>query len=104
MWTYKAKVNRVIDGDTLDLEVDLGFRVGIGVRIRLAGVDAPELSEPRGHMAKQFVEHLLPVGSPVTIRSEKDKRSFDRYVASVTLADGSDLAQRLRDEQLTDES
>ena len=95
MWNYKATVNRVVDGDTLDLNVDLGFRVQIGVRVRVNGVDCAELNEADGHMAKQFVEHLCPVGSIVTIQSDKDRKTFDRWLAQVTLSDGSDLAGKI---------
>jgi len=56
---YRAKINRVIDGDTVDLNVDLGFYVNINIRARLTGVDTPE----RGHedflKAKAALENLL---------------------------------------------
>ncbi len=42
MYEYRAKVARVIDGDTLDLIVDLGFKVDVRVRVRLYGIDTPE--------------------------------------------------------------
>ena len=45
MYEYKAKVDRVVDGDTVDFIVDLGFNVQMKIRGRLAGVDTPE----RGH-------------------------------------------------------
>ena len=45
MHTYRAKVKRVVDGDTVDFDVDLGFHIGISIRTRLLGVDTPE----RGH-------------------------------------------------------
>lgn len=45
MYEYKAKVDRVVDGDTVDFIVDLGFNVNIKIRTRLLGVDTPE----RGH-------------------------------------------------------
>ena len=43
MWTYRAKVIRVIDGDTIDVLVDLGFDVWIKKRVRLFGIDTPEV-------------------------------------------------------------
>jgi len=43
--TYRAKVKRVVDGDTVDFDVDLGFHISISIRTRLLGVDTPE----RGH-------------------------------------------------------
>ncbi len=43
MYLYKAKLVRVIDGDTIDLDIDLGFDVWLKKqRIRLAGIDSPE--------------------------------------------------------------
>ena len=45
MYEYKARVKRVVDGDTVDFEVDLGFNVNINIRSRLLGVNTPE----RGH-------------------------------------------------------
>ena len=42
MNVYRAKVNRVVDGDTVDFEVDLGFYISISIRTRLLGVDTPE--------------------------------------------------------------
>ena len=42
MNVYRAKVNRVVDGDTVDFEVDLGFHISIRIRTRLLGVDTPE--------------------------------------------------------------
>lgn len=90
MWTYRARVIRVIDGDTLDLEVDLGFRVYHQVRVRLADVDAPEPrgdERERGLEAKAFVEEwaeLLRHGSewPLRIATAKVGK-YGRWLASV---------------------
>ena len=100
LYNYAATVNRVVDGDTLDLTVDLGFRIQHGLRLRLLGINTPELNTREGHVAKEFVQHLLPVGAQVHIHTEKPAKSFDRWLAHVTLSDGSDLAQRIRDEGL----
>ncbi|GAG20500.1 unnamed protein product, partial [marine sediment metagenome] len=43
MYTYRAKLDRVVDGDTVDLFVDLGFNICIKDRFRLLGIDTPEL-------------------------------------------------------------
>tara|TARA_R100000664_G_C2719205_1_gene113266 strand:- start:311 stop:613 length:303 start_codon:yes stop_codon:yes gene_type:complete len=45
MHEYRAKVIKIVDGDTVDFDVDLGFRINIRIRTRLLGVDTPE----RGH-------------------------------------------------------
>jgi micrococcal nuclease len=42
MYTYKIKLDRVIDGDTIDADIDLGFDISVKKRIRLQGINAPE--------------------------------------------------------------
>ena len=42
MYTYKAKLDRVIDGDTIDVNIDLGFDIQIKKRVRFAGINSPE--------------------------------------------------------------
>ena len=62
---FKAKVKRVVDGDTLDVEIDLGFHLTLSERIRLIGVDTPETrtSDPvekaNGLKSKEFVTGFL---------------------------------------------
>ena len=53
MYEYNAKCVRVVDGDTLDAEIDLGFDVKVTKRIRLAGIDAPE-SRTRNKVEKKL--------------------------------------------------
>ena len=53
MYTYNAKCTRVVDGDTIDAEIDLGFDVKISKRIRLSGIDAPE-SRTRNKVEKKL--------------------------------------------------
>tara|TARA_R110002012_G_scaffold38092_1_gene106414 strand:- start:6249 stop:6602 length:354 start_codon:yes stop_codon:yes gene_type:complete len=65
MYTYKAKLDRIIDGDTVDAHIDLGFDVTIHKRIRLAGIDTPESrtrdleEKAKGLAAKARLEELL---------------------------------------------
>jgi micrococcal nuclease len=81
MYEYKARVKRVVDGDTLDLEVDLGFTVKVDIRVRLYGIDTPEIhgvkkeskEYKRGKVAleavKDFLEFTEEHGAPVLISS-----------------------------------
>jgi micrococcal nuclease len=88
-YTYKAFCINVIDGDTIDVLVDLGMNQYCYSTIRVKDVDTPEIFRPssdlekqRGFEAKQLVEdHLL--NKPVLIKTYKDKTSFGRYVAEV---------------------
>lgn len=102
MYVYRAVVDAVHDGDTLALDVDQGFRVWRhDGRMRIAGISARELSMPGGPEAAVYLASLLPTGTPVVVRSSKvdrdpaDVMSFDRYVVTVQLADGRDLASLL---------
>ncbi len=81
MYEYKCKIVKVIDGDTADVDIDLGFGVWMKKqRIRFAGIDTPEsrtrdLEEKKyGLAAKAFVESYLPVGSTRTLITVKDER------------------------------
>jgi len=61
---YGAQVLEVIDGDTLQLEIDLGFDVFRKIRVRLAGVDTPEISTSKGRAARDFLSaQLMQVGT-----------------------------------------
>ena len=69
MYTYKAKLDRVVDGDTIDVNIDLGFDISVHKRVRLAGINAPEsrtrdLEEKKlGLAAKKRLITLLDKGS-----------------------------------------
>ena len=70
MHQYRCQILRVVDGDTVDIDIDLGFGVWMRKqRVRLYGVDTPEsrtrdLEEKKfGMMAKKYVKGHLPVGS-----------------------------------------
>lgn len=100
-YTYSARVLAVHDGDTFTVRVDLGFRAGLDLELRIADVDAPELRHPGGREARAYLA-ALTAGALVTVTTHKtragaDVRSFVRYVADVTLADGLDVADALVD-------
>lgn len=73
---YRAKLIRVIDGDTLDARIDLGFDITVKKRIRLYGVDAPELrtrdraEKRRGIAVKNAVESYLEDAQYLRIKAE----------------------------------
>ena len=81
MFEYSCRIVRVVDGDTVDVDIDLGFDVWLKKqRIRLFGVDTPEsrtrdLEEKKyGLAAKKFVEEYLPLESRQTLRTKLDDR------------------------------
>ena len=90
---YPCRLNRVIDGDTLVLDVDLGFRVTRAVTVRLVGIDAPEVrssnegEKARGLAATAHAEEIIKLGTgkwPLELRSSKGK-SFDRWLGRVSV-------------------
>jgi len=98
MYKYKAKIDRVVDGDTLDIVVDLGFKITTNQRIRLQGIDTPETynvkkdSEEyaKGVIAKEFVIQRITLNDyEATVETEKDTGKYGRYIATVWLADSS---------------
>lgn len=95
MFEYRAEVERVVDGDTVRLRIDLGFGVWHVGSFRLLGAAARELDAPGGVEARNHLMELLPVGALVTIRSVKTDKYGGRYDAAITLADGRDLARLL---------
>jgi len=88
MYTYKAKCTRVIDGDTAEFDVDLGFNVHHIIRGRFYGLDAPEIfsgtleERRKGHLVKEYVENLI-LNKIVAIKTHKDKMSFNRWVVHI---------------------
>ena len=95
-YTYKAHVNRVVDGDTFDVTIDLGFRITTFQRLRLTGVDPPEIrgpERPEGLKVKAYVKRLIE-GKEVTIETFKQGK-FGRYVAEVYLDNGEKLSEHL---------
>lgn len=80
MYTYHANVVRVIDGDTLVLDIDLGCHIWLrGEHCRLFGIDTAEVRtrnpwhKAHGLAAKAFVEDLLPRGRKVRVRTHLDR-------------------------------
>ena len=84
MFDYTATVTKVIDGDSIDLIVDLGFHISVAIRTRLLGIDAPETSTPGGKVARDRLRAELPVGTAVTIHTEKDPGDkYGRWLAKI---------------------
>ncbi len=83
-YTYAAKLDRVVDGDTVWLFVDLGFNVTVHLDFRLNGINAPELHGPTqaaGQASKTALEALL-VGAAIEIKSTKSEK-YGRWLASI---------------------
>ena len=101
MYTYRVSLDRVVDGDTVDLWVDLGFRLTARLRFRLAGIDAPEMrgkTHAAGVAAKNRLRSLsIAAGHGLTVATEKTGK-WGRWLATLYDADGNSLNQRMIDE------
>ncbi len=100
LYTYRAYLDYVIDGDTIVLYVDLGFNTYSRQKLRLRGIDTPELKTREGEKAKTFVEEILKKPKIITIKTyRKDK--YGRYLADIFLGSKEIfLNQKLLDEKL----
>lgn len=89
---YPGTVVRVVDADTVNLVVDLGFGVDMRLSCRLAGINAIELSDPGGEEGRAFLAGLLPVGAVVPVLSVAVDKFANRFDGKITLPDGRDAA------------
>jgi micrococcal nuclease len=107
LFTYRCKVRSVYDGDTMRVDVDLGFghiwhgHDGKGVSLRLLGVDTPEMrskvaEKAKAASARDFVLSLAPVGAEILVRTQKDDTDlYGRYLATITTIDGKCVNEEL---------
>lgn len=70
MFEYSAFVEKVVDGDTIDCRIDLGFKIFTKQRIRLNGIDTPERGHPGFTEASEFVSGLI-LGKYVQLKTTK---------------------------------
>ena len=93
MYEYNCNVKRVVDGDTVDVIIDLGFDISYSSRVRLFGIDTPESrtrdkdEKARGLISKDFLKSYLDKGG-VVIRTRKDKKGkFGRILGEMVVED-----------------
>jgi micrococcal nuclease len=86
MYQYKCKIIKVLDGDTVDIDLDLGFKIILAnQRVRMAGVDTPESrtaiaeEKVRGQLSKKKLAEKLPVGSWQIIETQKSDSNDDKF-------------------------
>ena len=87
MFEYRARILRVVDGDTVDVDIDLGFGMSyIKQRVRMLGIDTPEsrtrdLTEKQfGMLSKYYVEDRLIVGEVYKLKTTLDKGKYGRIL------------------------
>lgn len=81
LYTYSAQVLKVVDADTFDLDIDIGFRASMKPRVRLRGINCPEAGTKKGEKARAFVEDVLGAGGgSASIVEAEPPRSRDTQV------------------------
>jgi micrococcal nuclease len=85
MYEYYTKVDKIVDGDTIDVFIDLGFSVWHKERIRLAGIDTAEKNTPLGKALKQFLVLNLE-GKIIRLQVSKPDK-YGRYLGIAFLKD-----------------
>lgn len=100
MFTYYVKeVKKVVDGDTIDANIDLGFDISFSSRVRLAGIDTPEsrtvdkLEKQLGLESKAYLKNAIDSAKTVVIKTEKmdSSEKYGRILGWVFL-DGSEVS------------
>lgn len=90
-----ALVAKVHDGDTVTLEMDLGYGLDLTLACRIYGINAPELSTDVGKASRDYAKQLLPIGTEVTVVSHGWDKYGGRFDGSITLPDGRDFGQTM---------
>tara|TARA_R100000149_G_scaffold11173_1_gene4059 strand:+ start:239 stop:661 length:423 start_codon:yes stop_codon:yes gene_type:complete len=106
MYEYKCNITRVVDGDTVDAEIDCGFDIIYKSRIRLYGIDTPESrtrnldEKARGKLASQFIKDKIAEAKLVKVKTKLDKKGkFGRVLGSI-IADDLNLNQTMIEKHL----
>lgn len=94
MYTYKAIVQRIVDGDTIIVDIDLGFGVWLREQsVRLSKINAPEIrgaTREAGLVAKDFLSKLI-LNKWVQVRTEKGDDKYGRWLATVLIEEDKNL-------------
>ena len=96
LYRYTAEVIKIVDGDTLDLDIDVGFKLKLEHRVRFRGINCPEIGTPKGQKAKEFlesefakcvVEKLASKGEhaarPVVVVKTYKRGIYGRYIVDI---------------------
>lgn len=107
MYEYRCTIIKIVDGDTVDVDIDLGFNIWVhNERIRFFGIDTPEsrtsdkVEKIFGNYAKKYVEKIMPVGSKQILKTMKDEGGkYGRILGDFIIDDGS-LVEKMINERV----
>ena len=104
MYEYGCEVDRVVDGDSIDVTLDLGFDILFKTRVRLYGIDTPESrtrnkdEKARGKLSAKFLQDAINTAEQVVIRTKlKDSRGKFGRVLGIVVCDGKDINEAMID-------
>ena len=103
MYEYSATLVKIVDGDTVDVLIDLGFNTTKKERVRLLGIDTPEsatkdlVEKKLGLEAKEYIIQWFTKNTPFRLQTTKDDK-YGRILGVFTGLDGKTLNSRLVDE------
>lgn len=106
MYEYKFKLDRVLDGDTVDVAINLGFDIHVKKRVRLLGINAPETrtrdaaEKVAGYKAKEYLNQMLCAGTDLVVKTKLDKTGKFGRVLGTIYVDGIDVNQHLQKQGL----
>lgn len=105
MYTYNIKkIDRVVDGDTVYLTVDLGFYVDYRVRLRVEGIDAPEVrgsEKIEGLKVKEYAIGILANQETLILRTTGKPDKYGRWLGDIFIGEGQESFARLVEEFYT---
>lgn len=93
MFEYKATVVNIVDGDTVDAQIDLGFKLTTHQRLRIARIDTPERGKTGFLEATEALRNLL-LNKKVIIRTEKASK-WGYYLAEILLEDSTNISDKM---------
>jgi len=112
MFEYRALLKRVVDGDTIDVYLDLGFCITVEQRLRLADIDTPEMNSKdnvereNALAAKDFVEKTIGNQPLIVIthktKAGKERVTFGRYVADVYIVQANEVGTLFLNKAIVD--
>ena len=107
MYEYKCQIDRVVDGDTVDVVLDLGFSILHKARVRLYAIDTPECrtrnkdEKARGLLAKNFIVQAVNSGKNFVIQTHlKDSKGKFGLILGTLIIDDLDINEALVDNYL----
>lgn len=101
MYTYKGTIKRIIDADTMDAEIDVGFNIKVNVRIRIKGYDAPESFRPSCDTEKEHAIKATEKAKELLIGELIFKTYkegvYNRYIADIIINGDINYANQMQE-------